>query len=350
MVAKHRQRCRRDRVDQSGLPWIAASFPMSLLPLIFALLLEQVRAVDPKGLPFKLHRRYAALIAGNFNAGRRRHGVLGWIMAVLPWVLLVDGIHYLLAGASVFLALVWSTAVLYFTMGLRQFSSGFAAVQSALREGRQDEARRLLAGWSGEDTSGFSDEDVLKVTLEHGLVSAHRNVFGVMAWHAFLPAVSAALLPGTLGVLLAGPGGAVLYRLSSMVAQQWGGQAGEEDRAFSAVARDLFSWLDWVPARLTALSFAVVGDFEDALYAWRAQAASWVDRGVGVILASGAGALGVRLGDSLHVDGRLVYRPELGLGDMADQEHLNSAVGLIWRSVVLWLMVMALVTVANWVR
>jgi adenosylcobinamide-phosphate synthase len=150
--------------------------------------------------------------------------------------------------------------------------------------------------------------------------------------------------------LLAGPGGAVLYRLSGVVARQWERRAGDEDSGFAAAARDLFQWLDWVPARLTALSFAVVGDFEDALYAWRAQAASWIDRGVGVILASGAGALGVRLGDSLHADGRLVYRPELGLGDVADQEHLNSAVGLIWRSVVLWVLVMTLVTVANWVR
>jgi adenosylcobinamide-phosphate synthase len=323
---------------------------MSLLSLIFALLLEQVRAVDPKGLPFRLHRRYAAAIARNFNAGRRRHGVLGWAAAVLPWVLLANGVHYLLGGASMLLALAWSTAVLYLTMGLRQFSGGFTAVQRALREGRQDEARRLLADWSGEDTAAFSDEDILKVTLEHGLVSAHRNVFGVIAWYAFLPVVSAALLPGAVGVWLAGPGGAVLYRLSGMVARQWGEQTGEEDRAFAAAARDLFSWLDWVPARLTALSFAVVGDFEDALYAWRAQAASWIDRGVGVILASGAGALGVRLGDSLHTDGRLVYRPELGLGDVADQEHLNSAVGLIWRSVVLWVLVMTLVTVANWVR
>lgn len=323
---------------------------MSLLSLIFALVIEQVRAVDPKGPLFTLHRRFAALIARNFNAGRRRHGVLGWAVAVLPWVLLVNGVHYLLGGVSLLLALAWSTVVLYLTMGLRQFSGGFTAVQRALREGRPEEARRLLAEWSGEDTSAFSDEDVLKVTLEHGLVSAHRNVFGVIAWYAFLPAISAALLPGSLGVLLAGPGGAVLYRLSGMVARQWGGQTGEENRAFAAAARDLFFWLDWVPARLTALSFAVVGDFEDALYAWRAQAASWIDRGVGVILASGAGALGVRLGDSLHADGGLVFRPELGLGDVADQEHLNSAVGLIWRSVVLWVLVMSLITVANWVR
>lgn len=323
---------------------------MSLLSLILALLLEQVRAVDPKGPPFRLFGRYAALIARNFDAGRRRHGVLGWAVAVLPWVLVANGIHHLLDEVSVVLAVAWSAAVLYLTMGLRQFSGGFTAVQRALREGRQHEARGLLADWSGEDTTTFSDEDVLKVTLEHGLVSAHRNVFGVIAWYALLPAVATALLPGALEVLLVGPGGAVLYRLTGMVARQWGGKDREDSGAFAAAVRDLFAWLDWVPARMTALSFAVVGDFEDALYAWRAQAASWIDRGVGVILASGAGALGVRLGDSLHAEGGLVYRPELGLGDVADQEHLNSAVGLIWRSVVLWVLVITLVTVANWVR
>ena len=211
---------------------------MSLLSLIFALLLEQVRAVDPKSAPFRLYQRYAALIARNFNAGRRRHGVLGWVLAVLPWVLLAGVIHHLLGEVSLVLAVAWSTAVLYLTMGLRQFSGGFTAVQQALREGRQDEARRLLADWSGEDTSAYSDEDILKVTLEHGLVCAHRNVFGVIAWYAFLPAVSAALLPGALEPLLAGPGGAVLYRLSGVVAGQWERRTGDEGSGFAAAARD----------------------------------------------------------------------------------------------------------------
>lgn len=322
---------------------------MSLLSLIFSLLLEQLRPVDPRGFPFGAFDRYADLIARNFNAGRRRHGLFGWVLAVLPWVILADVVFVMLNNLSIVLGLAWSVGVLYVTMGLRQFSGGFTAVQEALREGRHDDARRLLREWKGEDTSEYTPQDMTKIAIEFGLASAHRHVFGVIAWYVFLPAVLGTILPGFLGALLCGPGGAVLYRLSSIVAARWGQRHEEDFRVFGGMARDVFAVLDWVPVRITALSFAIVGDFEDAVYCWRSQAAQWLDREMGVVLSSGAGALGVRLGESLHRDGVLVFRPELGLGDEADLEHLNSAVGLIWRTLVLWVLVIALMTVASWV-
>ncbi|MBS3935011.1 MAG: cobalamin biosynthesis protein, partial [Sulfuritalea sp.] len=106
--------------------------------------------------------------------------------------------------------------------------------------------------------------------------------------------------------------------------------------------------LDWLPARITAASFAIVGDFEDAVYCWRTQARQWSDSAAGILLASGAGALGIRLGmplsDSLGID----VRPELGLGDDADVDHLQGAIGLVWRALVLCLLLLALLTVAGW--
>ena len=110
--------------------------------------------------------------------------------------------------------------------------------------------------------------------------------------------------------------------------------------------------LDWLPVRLTALSFAVVGDFEDAVACWRTQAARWAtqDGGltVGVLLAAGGGALGVQLGGMLPtLSGDPDLRPDLGLGDPVEPDVLPSAVGLVWRAVVLWLLVILLVTIAN---
>ena len=181
---------------------------MSLLSLIFSLLLEQLRPVDPRGFPFGAFDRYADLIARNFNAGRRRHGLFGWVLAVLPWVILADVVFVMLNNLSIVLGLAWSVGVLYVTMGLRQFSGGFTAVQEALREGRHDDARRLLREWKGEDTSEYTPQDMTKIAIEFGLASAHRHVFGVIAWYVFLPAVLGTILPGFLGALLCGPGGA----------------------------------------------------------------------------------------------------------------------------------------------
>ena len=118
-------------------------------------------------------------------------------------------------------------------------------------------------------------------------------------------------------------------------------------------ARWLLALLDWVPARLTALSFAIVGDFEDAAYCWRMQAKSWPEteggEPIGIVLASGAGALGIQIGGPLQQLGDEPYfRPELGVGESVQSEVLPSAVGLVWRALVLWLLILLLITLANW--
>jgi cobalamin biosynthesis protein CobD/CbiB len=123
------------------------------------------------------------------------------------------------------------------------------------------------------------------------------------------------------------------------------GEAGES--RFGEFARAAFGVLDWIPARVTATAFAVVGDFEDAVYCWRTQAARWPDRLLGVVLAAGAGALGVRLGTPVPRGATLEDRPELGLGEEADAPFLDSTVGLIWRALVLWLAVLLALGVAR---
>ena len=88
-------------------------------------------------------------------------------------------------------------------------------------------------------------------------------------------------------------------------------------------------------------------------FCWRTQAKEWAAQEggehAGIVLASGAGALGVLLGGPIPVVGAEPdERPELGLGDLPEADLLPSAVGLIWRALVLWLVLMLLLTLANW--
>jgi adenosylcobinamide-phosphate synthase len=320
---------------------------VALLSLIFSLILERIRPVDPGRFPFDAFLRYADAVARNFNGGRRRHGLLAWLVTVGPWVVLAELGFVLFSSVGFVFGLVWSVGVLYATLGTHHFSHGFARIHDALREGRVDEARVRVAPWSDGPADEYTESEISKVAVEQGLVRAHRQVFGVIAWFVFVPAILGTLLPGGLGLLLSGPGGAVLYRFSMLLDERWGRTNDEALSAFGGFARQIAHWLDWVPARLTALSFAIVGDFEDAVYCWRSQAAAWTDRQLGIVLASGAGALGVRLGEAIHCGGRVILRPEIGLGDEADAEHLDSAVGLVWRALVLWIVVITLMTLAS---
>lgn len=303
---------------------------MSLISLIAALLLEQWRPLAERRYLFSPVARYATFLERQFNAGEPHQGMIAWLLAVLPPVLGVWLVYTVAYSASPILALLLNVAALYLTMGFRQRSHYFTDIQLALKQGDIDKARETLAAWRGRSCAGLDQEAIVRLTLEEALAGAHRHVFGVVFWFVLLP----------------GPVGAVLYRVAMFLDRRWGASEATDSEPFGRFARRAFALLDWLPLRFTAAAFAVVGDFEDAVYCWRTQASRWPDSGLGVVLASGAGAIGVRLGMPILEGSAIVDRPELGLGDQADTAHLDSAVGLIWRALVMWLLMLLLVSVA----
>jgi adenosylcobinamide-phosphate synthase len=303
---------------------------MTLLSLIFALGLEQIRPLGNRNRVWLLFTRYANYLERTLNAGSSRHGIFAWLAAILPPTLISLVVYYSLRAISPVLGLLVNVFVLYLTMGFRHFSSSFSEISLSLAEGREQEAREALSQWTGLSTSDLSVNEISRLAIEQGVTDSYRFVFGTMFWFVVLP----------------GPSGALLYRLSQVLYQKWGCRDAGEDR-FGLCADRVVAWLDWLPVRLTAASFAVMGDFEDAVYCWRSQARAWGDYANGILLASAAGALGVKLGDPLRQDYTVKFRPELGLGDEADPNYLRSAVGLVWRCALLWLLVVLMVSVAS---
>ncbi len=306
---------------------------MSFLSILFTLLIEQARPLTPRNAVHRWYLRYVNSLGNHFNAGEQDQGMVAWLLAVVPWVLVSVAIHYFLLDISIAAAWIWNVAVLYLTMGFRQFSHAFTEIVEALRVGDVDRARVLLTEFRGESAAEYNGTEIAKVAIEEGLINSHRHVFGVIFWFLILP----------------GPSGAVLYRLAGILEQKWGSRSSQDYGDFGKFAQKIFHYIDWIPVRLTAMSFAIAGDFEDAVYCWRSQATTWMDPEQGVVLASGAGALGVRLGETLHHHGTVSFRPELGLGDDADVNTMTSAVGMIWRALVMWMFILALLTVARWV-
>jgi adenosylcobinamide-phosphate synthase len=303
---------------------------VTFLSLAAALLLEQVRPLRQGNAVYVLYIRYATGLERHFNGGQGHHGIVAWLLAVVPPFAATLGIYLLLSRLSPLLGWAWNIAVLYFTMGFRQFSHFFTEILEALQEGHLDKARDCLGRWRGEPAAEFSSNELARVAIEQGLVSSHRHVFGPIA-----------------SFIILGSAGAVLYRTAAMLADKWSARSEAELGEFGRFAERFFFWLDWLPSRITAASFAIVGNFEDAVYCWRTQAQSWTMHSHGIILSSGAGAIGVRLGETLHQYGSMEYRPEMGTGDEADVDYMQSTVGLIWRALVLWMFLVLLVTVAH---
>jgi adenosylcobinamide-phosphate synthase len=230
-------------------------------------------------------------------------------------------------------AFVFNVGVVYLAMGFRQQAHCFTEIHLALSTGKLEHARTLLGQWRGVDCGRAGAAEVARLAIEQTLVSAHRRVFGVLFWFVVLP----------------GPSGAVMYRLSNFLADAWAARADTELGRFGDFAQRAFEVIEWVPVRLTALAFSVIGNFEDAQFCWRAQSMLWANKASGILLSSGAGALGVRLGMPVHESGGIVDRPELGVGGEADPGYMHGAAKLVWRVLVLYLLLLTLFGLAGWV-
>jgi adenosylcobinamide-phosphate synthase len=303
---------------------------MNILALVGALLLTYYRPLASRDWLDAFFSPYARLIERNFNGGKQVHGILAWILAVLVPSILVAIAYFVLLFSNPLLALLFGIVVLYLTLRFSRFGQRAEQIATALRDFNIDQARALLQDWEGAQTAHYNSTQIASVAIETTLRRSHHGLFAPIFWFVVL-----------------GPAGALLYRLAHLVQRDWLGKT-PEATPFSYFSVHAFDWLDWLPVRVTAGSFAVVGDFEDAAYCWRTQAALWADKALGIILASGAGALGVKLGDPLPHRGIIEFRPELGLGDEADADYLQSTVGLIWRVLLMMVGLLVLLTFAHW--
>lgn len=308
---------------------------MNLLAIVVALALEQWRIFRWRSGLQHAFVLYARLVEDRFNAGSAQQGAIAAALVLLPPVALAAAVFWGLDSLHPLLALLWNIAVLYVMVGFRHFSHAFTAIAEALEAGDTVGAHRHLAAWRGVAASGAAAEEIPKLAIEQGLKDSYRHVFGTLFWFLVLP----------------GPVGAVLYRLTVLFAGsiEAAPPPGVERGEFGRPVERLLYLLDWVPVRVAALTFAIVGDFEDAIYCWRTQAAAWSPAHEGILLASGAGALGVLLGGILTAPtGEPEFRPDLGLGGPADADTMPSAVGLVWRALLVWLVLLLFVTLAYW--
>ncbi len=317
---------------------------MTILSILCVLLLEQFKPLRADNPVYGWIRLFAARVEHSFNAGQAEHGRMGWLVVMSILVVPTLVIYWLCALVSPLLQLGWSLLVVYLTLGFRHYSHYFTAIQLALSNAELAEARSLLAEWTKQDVRDMDAEEVARLAVENALVTTHRHVFGVFFW---------LLMP-------MGPAGAVLYRVAEFLAREWSQSESLKQEAFGKFAARVFYWIDWVPVRLTAVAFAIVGNFEDAIYAWRNFASRWSDETVGIILSAGGGAMGVRLGTPAEyaavmpvVDTTIPLAPvltdiEILPGEAPSLRALQSTVGLIWRALLLWILLLLLLSVAAW--
>jgi adenosylcobinamide-phosphate synthase len=310
---------------------------MTLFSLAGAFLLDKLHPFDLRKYQLCWLQPYVNFFQRHLNAGELKHGKLAWSLAVLAPACGVTAIYWLLYYISPILSWIFCVLVLYAAMGFSQLYSRYSDIHQALRDSNLDGARNLLSTWLEKSCQELSYDQVARIAIEEALLATCRAL-GLMVWF-----VSAMLI----GL---GPAGAVFYRLAQFICVRWNGGEHSELSKFGVFARQIYYWVEWLPVRLTAMTFAVVGNFEDAVYCWRAQAQTWPNVEDGIVLASGAGAIGVRLGLPILQKNLPFDRPELGMGDVVDVDYMQSAVGLIWRAAASWMALLLLLELVYFVR
>src|SRR3954469_12770660 len=159
---------------------------MSLLAIIAALAIEQWRPLGERKTVAGALGTWAGWLERSFNGGDRRHGVVAWLVAVLPAVLAAAALHYALFAINPLLALALNIGVLYLTLGFRQVSHYFTDLQIAVKAGDIDRARALLDQWRGASGVVRTREEVIRLAIEEALLASHRHVFGVLLWYLVL--------------------------------------------------------------------------------------------------------------------------------------------------------------------
>lgn len=292
---------------------------MSLSILLAALIWSHFHPHKPS-LPEQVARRWHAWLLESFNAGQSRQGILAWGAGVLLPALGFGFLASLLGEVLVGLGWAFEVVVLYFVLGFREATFHAAGVSHALLADDLERARINLQRWRPGILPGGDSESLSRITIEETLKAALATLLGVLFWYFLL-----------------GVAGVVAYRLAFLCRDLWHGEP-----EFDHFAVRACHVLDWLPARLAAFSFAIVGNFQDALESWRGQAQAWGDENQGVLLAAGAGALGIKLGGNIAIAGGELLRPTLGLEEAPDPDSIEGAVALAWRAAMLWLAVAGL--------
>lgn len=275
---------------------------------------------EPKGWhPLVAFGQMAERIEQRFNqsgGGWRSHGVSAWCIAVLPITLVVG----LLAQVAAF---GWCVEIfaLYFALGLKSLGEHAHAVVKALRLGDLPLARERVGYMVSRNTRELDATGVARAGTESVLENGSDAVFASLFWF-----------------LVAGAPGVVLYRLSNTLDAMWGYRTERFER-FGWAAAKIDDLLNYIPARLVALTYALCGRTRQALHCWRTQAPLWDSPNAGPVMAAGAGALNVTLGGPAYYHGELHERPELGDGPQPRARDIERAMNRVWAGVLLWLLI-----------
>lgn len=300
------------------------------LVIACALLLDRFLGEAPRFHPLIGFGKLAVLIEQRLNnssrpgISQRAFGVLAWFIAVSPWLI----ITLMLWQHTAWRPFI-SVLILYFALGMQSLNEHASRIQIALETNDLTLARQRVGDIVSRDTATMQPEDIARAGVESVLENGNDAVFAALFWFA-----------------VAGAPGVLLYRLANTLDAMWGYRT-PRFLFFGWAAARLDDILNFLPARLTAVTYALLGRTRLALRCWQQQAPLWDSPNAGPVIASGAGSLNVKLGGAANYHGNTEVRPALGTDYAPQAADIARAMALVRRGAWLWV---ALLSVAGFIH
>ncbi len=241
------------------------------------------------------------------------NGPLGTLFILLPLIVPVIAIDYYLSGVWLLFGIAFSVFILLYCFGPRDLEAEVEAFVDARSRGDEESACWHAAELIGSDDEVDNSGELTKQIMENIFIEANERLLAIVFWFVVL-----------------GPGGALLYRLSSLIRAE----SEEGDNGVMEAGVRLHLLLSWLPARLCAIAYALAGSFVEAIHEWRQVEGSWFESSQKVLIASGFGALRVE--------------PEEIEDDSRACEQVSECMSLVRRAVLVFLSLIALFTLAGW--
>jgi membrane protein required for beta-lactamase induction len=296
---------------------------MILITLVLALLVERFLGQYQHLRRYDWFNRYVRAVRARLGSAAVWDGPVGVIVTLAVPLFAVGLMQELLHGVLLsLLGLAFGVAVLLYCLGPRDLDADAETYCAAVEEGDAERAQHSAGELLGYDAPPDPWTRSRAVT-DAVLAQCNERLFAVLFWY-----------------ILLGPLGAALFRLSTVLSDSLR-PADVEGAGYIAAARRLHEILAWLPARLVALSYALSGSFEDAMHGWndyqQEHPDQVADTNSAVLMRTGAGAL------RLDAEGPA---PD----EQAPEAHVamvKSALGLMWRTLMIWLGVLLLLSLAG---
>ena len=291
------------------------SFPA--MALLLALLLELLCGEPRRYHPLVGFGRVATALEGRFNRGSM--GIVVGALSYLALLAIPVGLFLLLQHLLASWAWLLDAWALWFALGAKSLFSHVRAIAAPLMLGDLPQARRALSFIVSRDCTALDEEGVAKGAIESTLENGADAIFASLFWFAVF---------GGVGVLI--------HRFTNTLDAMWGYRTPRFNH-FGRCAARCDDLLNYIPARLTSLSYALLGQTACALRAWREQAGLHDSPNAGPVMAAGAGSLGLTLGGAAVYHGRIEPRPALGYGPAPGAADIERGLILVKTTMMVWI-------------